>query len=307
MHLFPKRIYLSWNSRKDWHVSFGETIIENDLDYITQVNLRSIGKTIQVSGKIKNNYCDIVKDDKLSRKLNHSPLLKSNLQKAVRLGRIEEALVSALNLIQIDFFNFIRRLIIISIEDVGVVLDNLPLLAFLLLSYQNIEITNEIIQQLLVTVFRLCKYSTKHSYESKDTELDYSKYDYNDPLTVSLIIASEYGGFKSDIIRYKRMINSVNRVVLPVKTANLILTRGIKKADIIYSSIDHHCFPWIIDKICEECDLKGDTVKSLIWNNSSKINFRESHEIMDKEVWRNVTKIHIKIAKQIMEKIRYCK
>jgi hypothetical protein len=284
-------------------VSFDNNIIENDLDYVSQVNLRSIGKSIQVSGKIKNNYCQIVKDDKLTRKINQSPLLKSNLQKAVRLGKIEEALVSALNLIQIDFFNFIRRLIIISIEDVGVVLDNLPLLAFLLLSYQNIEITNEIIQQLLITVFRLCKYSTKHCPESTNIDLDYSKYDYNDPLTVSLIIASEYGGFKSDIKLYKRMINSVNRVILPVKSGNIILTRGIKKTDIIYSSIDHHCFPWIIDKICEECLLKGDTVKSLIWNNSSKINYRESHEIVDKEVWRNVTKIHRKIAEQILKKI----
>ena len=79
----------------------------------------------------------------------------------------------------------------------GVVLNNIPLPAFLLMSYQNEnEITNEIIQQLLVTVCSLCKYPTKHIPESDDYELDYSKYDYSDPLVVSLIIASEYGGFQ---------------------------------------------------------------------------------------------------------------
>lgn len=303
MNIFPERCYLEWNSRKDWKVTFDNKTSIADLNYITEVKLREIGKTVKVSGKIKNNYCQVVKDDKMLKKIKQSPLLKSNLQKAIRLGKTEEALVTALNLIQVDFFNFIRRLIIISIEDVGVVLSNIPLLAFLLMSYQNIEITNEIIQQLLVTVYSLCKYPTKHIPESDDYELDYSKYDYSDPLVVSLIIASEYGGFKGDIKLYKRMINSPNNVVLNIKSGNLVLTRGIKKLDILTSSIDHHCYPWIINYITERVDLKGDTVKSLIWNNSSKINYRENNKIIDKEVWKNVTKIHRDFAKQILNKI----
>jgi len=302
---FPVRCSFVWNSKKDWTVIYHKDDVTNDLDYITEVKLREIGRTIKISGKIKNNYCKVVKDDKIPRKIMQSPLLKSNLQKAIRLGKIEEALVTSLNLIQIDFFNFIRRLLIISIEDVGVVLNNLPLLSFLLMSHQNIEINNEIIQQLLITVYTLCQYPTKHIPESDNCELDYSKYDYNDPLIVSLIIASEYGGFKGDIRLYKRMINSPNKIILNVKKGNLVLTRGIKKIDILPASIDHHCYPWIIQYIADRIDLEGDTVKSLIWNNSSKINYREEHVMMDKKVWKNVTKIHREFVKQIMSKITF--
>lgn len=303
MNNFPERCCLTWNSKKDWHVDYYNDQLSNDLNYITSVNLREIGKTISISANIKNNYCQVVKDDIVPKKIYQSPLLKSNLQKAIRLGKIEEALVTALNLIQIDFFNFVRRLIIISIEDVGVVLDNISLLAFLLMSHQNIEITNEIIQQLLLTVYSLCVYPTKHVPDSDNCSLDYKKYDFNDPIIVSLIIASEYGGFKSDIKLYKRMINSDRKIILPIKRGKMILTRGIKKIDIISSAIDHHCYPWIIQYIVDKTNLKGDTVKSLIWNNSSKINYREHHKIIDKEVWKNVTKIHGEFVKQIIKKI----
>tara|TARA_B100001093_G_C26844215_1_gene1021979 strand:- start:1291 stop:2214 length:924 start_codon:yes stop_codon:yes gene_type:complete len=305
MSLFPSSIYLNWNSKNNWNVSFRVNCSNSSSKYITSVNLRDAKKTIKVYASVKNKYCKVVKDDKIQKRFSNSPLLKSNLQKCVRLGKTEEALVTALNLIQIDLFNFVRRLIIISIEDVGVVLDNIELLVFLLMSYQNIEITNEIIQELLLTVYSLCVYPTKHIPSSDNTELDYLEYDYNDTKLVSLIIASEYGGFHGDILLYKKMINSFDRKILSVKKGNLILTRGINRNDILISSVDHHCNPLIIDYITENTHLKGDIIKSLIWNNSSKINYRESHEIIDNEVWKNVTKFQRKYALQIISKMYY--
>ena len=101
------------------------------------------------------------------------------------------------------------------------------------------------------------------------------------------------------------MINSFDKKILAVKKGNLILTRGIKRNDILISSVDHHCNPMIIDYIIENTNLKGDIIKSLIWNNSSKINYRESHKIVDKEVWKNVTKFQMKYAIQIINKMYY--
>jgi hypothetical protein len=300
--MFPERIYLNWNSKKDWTLSFTDKTV-NDLNFITEVNLRSIKKPLIVSGKIINNFCKITERDNISKKIHHTPLLKSNIQKAIRLGKTEEALVSSLNLIQRDIINFMRRLLIICIEDVGAIPDNYPLLVFILMAYPNIEITNEIIQTLLITVYHLSKYPKKYYPSSNIDTLDYDNYDYSDPITVSLIIASEYGGFKGDIALYNKMINSPDRKIIKIKYGELLLTRTICKLDIIPSAVDFHCFPWIIDKISEECNLKGDTVKSLIWNNSSKLNYREPHEIRDKEVWGIVTKIYDKIVKQILEKI----
>lgn len=300
--MFPERICLTWKSKKEWKVTFTDKK-ENDLNFITEVNLRAIKKPLIVSGKIECNFCKITKKDDIGKKFHHIPLLKSNIQKAIRLGKTEEALVSSLNLIQIDIINFIRRLLIICIEDVGVIPDNYPLLVFILMSYPNIDITNEIIQLLLITVYHLSTYPKKHYASSQIDTLDYDKYNYHDPITVSLIIASEYGGFKGDIKRYNMMINSPDRKILKIKYGELLLTRTINKYDIIPSSVDFHCFPWIIDKICDESGLKGDIVKSLIWENSSKINVREKSDIVDKEVWVNVTKIYGKMVKQILKKI----
>lgn len=300
--MFPERICLVWNSKKDWKVTFTNKEA-NDLNFITKVNLRAIKKPLIVSGKIENNFCKITKKDDIGKKFHHVSLLKSNIQKAIRLGKTEEALVSSLNLIQIDIINFMRRLLIICIEDVGVIPDNYPLLVFILMSYPNIDITNEIIQLLLITVYQLSIYPKKHYASSQIDILEYDKYNYNDPITVSLIIASEYGGFKGDIKRYNRMINSPDRKILKIKYGELLLTRTINKYDIIPSSVDFHCFPWIIDKISEECNLKGDIVKSLIWENSSKINVREKSDTVEKELWGNVTKIYGKMVKQILEKI----
>ena len=53
---FPVRCSFVWNSKKDWTVIYHKDDVTNDLDYITEVKLREIGRTIKISGKIKNNY-----------------------------------------------------------------------------------------------------------------------------------------------------------------------------------------------------------------------------------------------------------
>ena len=61
MNIFPERCYLEWNSRKDWKVTFDNKTSIADLNYITEVKLREIGKNIKVSGKIKNIIVKLLK------------------------------------------------------------------------------------------------------------------------------------------------------------------------------------------------------------------------------------------------------
>lgn len=299
-HEFPKYFHLSWKSLSDWKIEFINNPPNNN--YVNKIRLRKIKKDILVYGKIQDNFHNIG-PNRVTRKLHNVPLLKSNLQKAVRLGKINEALVTGLNLIQMDFLSFIRRILIISLEDVGAIPDTFPLMTYLLTAYPNVEITNEIIHTLLLTVYRLTTYQKKHYPDTDNDVLDYNMYDYTDNIINSLIIASEYGGFTGDIKLYYRFINSTNRVILPIKTGKLVLSRTIHKNDIIPSAVDFHCYPYILNEISKNTNLDITTVKTLIWENSSSKNFRTPHTIKDKKVWNIVEKEYRNIVNIILRKL----
>jgi hypothetical protein len=298
---YPSHISLIWNSIKDWKVVYTNAPILQCDRYINTVHLRKLNCDINIYGDLQDNCCNISKKGGCKR-IHAISLLKSNIQKAVRLGRIDEALISSLNLIEVDFMSFIRRAIIICIEDVGIP-STLPLMVWLLMTYPNIEITNEIIKILLLTIYGVCVYNTKHYPDTSDDILDYTKYDYSDAIINSLLIASEYGGFKGDVSLFNRFINSTMRIIIPIKYKNIILTRSITKRDIIPSAIDFHCYPNILDEISKKTNLDRDTVKSLIWKNSSSINFRTTHKIVDEKTWKNVTKNLNIVRNNIIQKI----
>ena len=127
---------LIWNSIKDYDVKVTETEIINKNYLIDKVHLRKMDVDLFIYGKVKYN-CTPMSD--LSNKyiIKSSPLIKSNLQKAIRIGDTEKALLSAYNLIITNFMEFIRRIIIISMEDVSF-LDNTPFLVWCMLSCTNL-------------------------------------------------------------------------------------------------------------------------------------------------------------------------
>ena len=217
---FPRYITLKWNTIKDWSVIFSNKPRLDLSEFISTVSLRKIKRDIDIYGSIQDNYSMIIKNNADSKHITAVSLLKSNIQKAVRLGKVNEALISGLNLIQIDFISFIRRLIIICIEDVGVP-SSLPLLVWLMMAYPNFELTNEIIEYLLLTLYSVCIYPKKHYPDDGNDVLEYEKYDYNDPYVNSLIIAGEYGGFKGDVRLFNRFVNSKTRVIIPIKIRKL--------------------------------------------------------------------------------------
>ena len=93
--------------------------------YMNEVTLRTSKIKVKIYGKIRDNNKTIIGEDVLENTFRNIPLLKSNLQKCIRRGLTDKAIVTGYNLIQQDFWSFIRRLIIISIEDVSV-LENVP-------------------------------------------------------------------------------------------------------------------------------------------------------------------------------------
>ena len=298
---FPEYISLIWKNKKDCKVIFSNKALLKSKYYINKVHLKNIDKSVYIYGKINDNYC-IVSNVANTKKIRVISLLKSNIQKAVRLGKINEALISSFNLIKLDFISFIRRLIIISIEDVAL-LESFPVLVWFMMSYPNFELTNEIIQYLLLNVYTLCVFKKKYIPNSNIYSLDYEKYNYKDKYLNSLIIASEYGGFKGDVKLFNRYINSTDKLIIPLQIKNLVIQRSITKNDIITSAIDFHCYPFILEKLSEMTDLNIDTLKRLIWINSSSINYRETHKYIDIKVWKKINKIYQKLQCEILKKI----
>ena len=293
MNILPNYINLIWNSKKNWKVTYSYEKELSDDYYITRVKLRKTKSVIHIYGKIKDNYKNIIKSNKISKIISNKSLLKSNIQKCVRRNLPQQAVISALNLINIDFLTFIRRLIIITIEDVGIT-NNLNLLVWLMMAYPNFELNNEIIQYLLLTVYSLCKYPFKIIPDSNRGELDWENININNDYAVGLLIRSEYGGMKGDIALINKFINSNNvfNEIINVSTKNLVIIRNIQKNDIIKPSIDFHCFPKIIDYILDKINHKysREILVKTIWFNSSCFNYRENIDSQNiyKKQWMEI-------------------
>ena len=99
---------LKWDSIKDNQVIISKEPILDMRYYINEVNLRKSGILLKIFGKINHNSAEITKETDNFRLINNVPLLKSNLQKAVRRGDIDRAVVTGYNLIVKNFWEFKR-------------------------------------------------------------------------------------------------------------------------------------------------------------------------------------------------------
>ena len=280
-----KCIYYSliWNSVKDYDVKVTETEIISKKFLIDRVHLRKMNIDLLIYGKIKYNYTPM---NDLSNKyiIKSSPLIKSNLQKAIRIGDTEKALLSAYNLIITNFMEFIRRIIIISIEDVSF-LDNTPFLVWCMLSCTNFQINNEMIQYLLTTVYQL---SVSKKWLNRNKIDIMPQYDINDILKFSLLIRSEYGGLKGDMemINYFCSNDITNKMIIKVPRKKLTVNRLLYKRDILMQSIDFHISSKLIPYISENTTIKDhEFIKKLIWFNNSAYNVRKNNINFEKDKW----------------------
>ena len=281
---------LIWDSKKTYKVTTTMKKILADEFYMNEVTLRKSKIKVKIYGKIKDNNIKILEDNIDKKGFNSVPMLKSNLQKCIRRGLTDKAIVTGYNLIQQDFWSFIRRLIIISIEDVSV-LENIPFLSWCLLAYPNFNITNEIIQYLLLTVYGLCVSPKKikiNKDKASQVELDYDKILKNEIL-LGYLIRMEFGGLKGDMAMIKVLLSKTlkKRRIVKIPIKNLVLKRSINKTDIIPSSIDFHITNKLIPYISDNTNIKNhDIIKKTIWFNSSAINYRKKKkDILIKE-WK---------------------
>ena len=288
---------------------------------------------ILLSGNIKS------RNDKIKIELpmpNEIPIysnihfLKSHLQKCIRLKKDHLAIPTAKHLLELNPIQFIRRLAIIFVEDC-MITQHYSILIWMMIaiSSNNFHLQLHHKEWLLGLVYIACKCPYKESYEMDDEldkmsdeklakhisdlslELDKHKH----AVIQSLIIRSAYGGMQGDtrlLLKaayiwckrfqledkrwekyYKGEVRTISYSVLP-----------LQKADWVLSAIDYHCFPKMLDWLMEELELSEEKLKQLIWDNSSKINYRENYDgkketkELNKEDWE-------KVRKQVQSIARY--
>ena len=278
-----KNIYLSliYHSITAWDVKYTEEPFLDSVFITNQIDLQNDFKLIIYSDlSYSNSYIPIIQFDDDIHILYNKSLLKSNLQKAIRLSLSNEAIISAFNLIKIDFIAFIRRLIIIAIEDVGIP-ENLDWLCWLMVAYPNYEINNNIIQHLLLTVYSLCEF--KNEFIQPNLSTGYTAFSWingNLNFVSSLFIRRCFGGMNGDMELIDNYIYSIlnnqQMNIIPIINKKLVIIRNILHQDIINTSIDHHCYPDMIYSIYNDINrtLPANTIKNLLWTFSSSINIR---------------------------------
>lgn len=232
------------------------------------------------------------------------PLLKSNLQKAIRRCECGIALSTAIVMMQFDMVELLRRLPIICIEDVTYV-DTMSVIVWLMMADSVYKPTNTDMWNILRFISDLCDISDYYPNSVKEsreyTHESLAKYEIRDCL-LSIYYRSIYGGMPGDI---KMMESSIGYYlsnpdkIMKSKIRNILSLVIEHSLRILPESADFHCYPKMLTAIRELLPIDADEeqIKKSIWFCSSAYNIRKQETIdkmieMRKELlWKEIEKV----------------
>lgn len=310
-----------------------------DVQYITNIPFESV-----YIGKIKWNYSKNDLHIYIHQKLTNNEsytfnsnyttknisLLKSQLQKSIRRMNTDLSINIAYQMINLDFNEFIRRLLIITLEDV-ILNQYFPILTWMMVAYSTKKWhpTNYDINWILNYINYLCNIPYREKY-SKINDIS-QPYDHNNPLYNSLIFSIElrksYGGMKGDIkflnwfvkewntkFRSTSTSEYTNSLMLLKKKMEIrdILDKNmilIKPIDMLLEGCDFHNYPTIIPRIHSKYnEFTQEEIKKTIWEYSSKTNHRDyiNSNIKDipnidyNNIWNKIKKLKNELSKKYL-------
>ena len=247
------------------------------------------------------------------------PILKSNLQKAVRRGNINAALTTAAALLEKDCIEFLRRLPIIFIEDVSL-FDSFPIIVWLMMADKEYKLTNNDKHIILSIVKQLCVTQTYFDYEPIEwtpefTNISVKDIQHSDEL-LAMYYRSLYGGMPCDIRLLQTAIHyyRVNLDKIVKTDFEPIHLQGIG-VELLSEAIDFHPFPHILQNIINKLEkqehilqqnIKIEDIKTCIWFSESAINIRKhstqamSEKYKQSELWTNIKPELNKLRRKII-------
>ena len=244
------------------------------------------------------------------------PLLKSNLQKAVRRCQTDIAVKSALAIIQRDPLELLRRLPVIYIEDVCL-MDSYPIVVWLMMAEKEHPLDINDIDILLNIVKNLSEcqmyYNDNNDY-TRDFELMHKNLQNleNKDAILSVYYRSQYGGMKGDMLMLRNSVyyyserpSEIGKTVY--NCINYAELGG--NLDILPEAIDFHPFPYMITNLVKLTNLDNNDIKQYIWFVESGVNIRKpetiekSREYVEKEYWKIIKSKLPRVRCSLMQSI----
>jgi hypothetical protein len=255
-----------------------------------------------------------------TEKINTSltiPILKSNLQKAVRRGNINAALTTAAALLEKDCIEFLRRLPIIFVEDVCL-FDSFPIIVWLMMSDKEYKLTNTDKHIILSIVQQLCVTQLYFDYEPIEwtpefTNISVKDIQHSDEL-LAMYYRSLYGGMPCDIQLLQTAIHyyRVNLDKIVKTNFEPIHLEGVG-VELLAEAIDFHPFPHILQSIKNVIEkqeqirnVKVEDIKTCIWFSESAANIRKpytqamSEKYKQTNLWTNIKPELNKLRRKII-------
>ena len=219
------------------------------------------------------------------------PLLKSNLQKAVRRCENQIAIQTSLAILQKEPMELLRRLPIIYIEDVCL-MDSYPIPVWLMMADKDYIMTTTDIDIILNITNSLCNCREYFDFRGNDNVYDFSHellqdYENFDEL-LSIYYRSEYGGMKGDMQMLKTSIEYyINNPMESQKTVfNSINYDKIKPdLEILVEAIDFHPFPQMLNTLSRITKIDKQIIKQCIWFVESGYNIRKPSTIESSKLY----------------------
>jgi hypothetical protein len=233
------------------------------------------------------------------------PLVKSNLQKAIRRGDTVIAIQSAIALIQSSPMELLRRLPIIYIEDVCL-MDSYSIVVWLMMADKDYgPLKPRDIDILLHIVKSLCTCMTYFPYKKNDYNYAFtheSLLSERDEI-LSIYYRSLYGGMHGDMQMLKTSIDYYRThpgEIMKTEYNTIDYSQIEPEIDILMEAIDFHPYPQMLHMLQQRTRLPKDTIKEYIWFVESGYNIRkpEIHtEYKFSPIWTKIEKL--------LEEVRY--
>jgi hypothetical protein len=221
------------------------------------------------------------------------PLLKSNLQKAIRRGNHSIAISTALAMIQKDATQFLRRLPVIYIEDVCLI-DSFPITMWLLMADARYTLTQTDICILLQIVYSLCSCSKYFEFRDNECKTEYTHESLENEERFSEVLSLHYrylyGGLKGDM----QMLNTAigfycmnPHEIVRYTFSDTLLPFDIDVVVVIMKeAIDFHPFPTMITSLFKLTKINKQLIKDCIWFAESGYNSRKPHTVEMSEKYK---------------------
>lgn len=308
--LTPTIFYIDWNWDRPYPVS-PAILLKESIDisknYYTfqkYISWRDFKSKLFICGNFPKEQLLAPYKFYGNPRIRNKSFLKSHLQKCIRRSKDVEAVKTAFDLMHLDFLMFIRRIIIIMIEDVFLH-KSLSTLCWMMVAYGENEWkpSKNHIEWLLGVVSMLGLVNKKHevpripliAIEDYKERLDkyYNKSKKRFTILWCLLLRKNYGGMKCDMnmingafqewntifIDFKKNENNkelLNLFNLKIRAVSVALN-SLHLNQYCLEAVDFHCYPEIVnqlyysldDDIIKENDLSEDKIKDLIWEFSS--------------------------------------